>query len=103
MDFVIPVCKSKKAKKEKQVIEPCQRTKKAVEQEGDGYTNHNWHTWNGSQRFGKGTGRNGNQTKNWDHPDDSIVEIGQNTEKNTEKSPGDQGRFAVTYNPVKDH
>ena len=33
----------------------------------------------------------------WDHPNYSIVEIGQNTEK----SPGDFRRLAVI--PVKDH
>ena len=34
-----------------------------------------------------------------DHPDCSIVENGQNTEKN----PGDLRRLAVTQTPVKDH
>ena len=50
-----------------------------------------------------------NQTKkaggveNWmtsgDRPNYSIVKIGQNTEK----SPGDLGRLAVTQTPVKDY
>ena len=34
-----------------------------------------------------------------DHPDYSIVENGQNTEK----SPGDLRRLAVTQTSVKDH
>ena len=34
-----------------------------------------------------------------DHPNYSIIENGQNTEK----SPGDWRRFAVTQTPVKDH
>ena len=34
-----------------------------------------------------------------DHPNDSIIENGQNTEK----SPGDLRRLAVTQTPVKDH
>ena len=38
-----------------------QRTKKAVEYEGDSDTNCNWCTWNGSQRLGKGPGKVGNQ------------------------------------------
>ena len=33
------------------------------------------------------------------HPNYSIVEIGQNTEK----SPGDMRRLAVIQTPVKDH
>ena len=47
----------------------------------------------------KKPGRNGNQTKNRDHPDYSIVEIGQNTEK----SPEDLMRLAVTWSQVKFH
>ena len=34
-----------------------------------------------------------------DHPNNSITENGQNTEK----SPGDLRRLAVTQSPVKDH
>ena len=34
-----------------------------------------------------------------DHPNYNIIENG----KNTEKSPGDMGRLAVTQTPVKDH
>ena len=34
-----------------------------------------------------------------DHPNNSIIENGQNTEK----SPGDLRRIAVTQSPVKDH
>ena len=33
------------------------------------------------------------------HPNDSIIENGQNTEK----SPGDLRRLAVAQTPVKDH
>ena len=38
-------------------------------------------------------------TKNRHHPDPSIVKIGQNTEK----SPGDLGRLAVTQTPVRNY
>ena len=37
--------------------------------------------------------------KNLNNPDDSIVEIGQNTEK----SSGDLRRFTVTQTPVENH
>ena len=40
----------------------------------------------------KGTGRLGNKRTSGDHPDYNITKIGQNTEK----SPGDFRRLAVT-------
>ena len=55
--------------------------------------------WYSHQRIGKGTRRTGNKNMSGDHPNDSIVKIGQNTEK----SPGDLRRLAVTQTPVKDH
>ena len=70
-----------------------------MEHKDDGHTNCNWHTWNSSQRPGKGNGRVGNQRMNQDNPNYSIVEISQNTEK----SSGDLGTLAVTQTPVKDH
>ena len=48
---------------------------------------------------GKGTGRTGNQRINQDHPDYSIMKIGQNTKK----SPGDLRRLTVIQTPGKDH
>ena len=51
------------------------------------------------QRIGKGTGRIGNKNTRGDHPNDSTVKIGQNTEK----SPGYLWRLAVTQTIVKDH
>ena len=43
--------------------------------------------------------RVGNRRTNRDHPNDSIVEIGQNTEK----SPGDLRRLTVTRSLTKDY
>ena len=48
---------------------------------------------------GKRPKRIGNQWKTRDHPEQNIVEIS----KNTEKSPGDLRRPAITQTPVKDH
>ena len=42
-------------------------------------------------RLEKETGRNGNRRRSRDHPNYSIIKIGQNTEKN----PGDLRRLAV--------
>ena len=47
----------------------------------------------------KGTGCLGSLPTSGDHPNDSIIENGQNPEK----TPGDLRRFAVTQTPVKDH
>ena len=44
----------------------------------------------------KGTGGLGSWRTDGDHPNDGIVE-------NTEKSPGDLRRLAVTQTPVKNH
>ena len=54
---------------------------------------------NNLQRLGKGTGGIGNKRKNRDHPVCIIAEIGLNTEE----SPGDLKRLAVTQTPLKDH
>ena len=61
--------------KEKHLLGPCLRTKNVVEHESDSNTNCNWCTWNGPQRFYKGTGRVGNQRTSWDHPNYSITKM----------------------------
>ena len=70
-----------------------------MEYEGDYDTYCNWCTGNDPQRLGIGAGRVRNQSTSRDHPNYSIVEIGQNTEK----SIGELRRLAVTQTPVKDH
>ena len=70
-----------------------------MEHEGDGDTTSNLRNWNGPQMIGKRTGTVRNPRKNRNYPDNSIVEIAQNTEK----SPGDPKRFAITQTPVKAH
>ena len=47
----------------------------------------------------KGIGVLGSWRTSGDHPNNSIIDNGQNTEK----SPGDLRRLAVTQTPVKDH
>ena len=70
-----------------------------MEHEGDNYTNCDWFFWHGNKRIIKGTGGLGSWRTGGDHPNDSIIENGQNTKK----SPGDLRRLAVTQFPVKDH
>ena len=65
--------------------------------ESDGDIKCNWNTWYSHQRFGTGTGGLGNERTGEDHSNYNIVEISQNTEK----SPGDLRRLAVTQTSVK--
>ena len=51
------------------------------------------------QRIIRGTSGLGNKRKIGDHPNYCIIDIGQNTEK----SPGDLMRIAVTQSPIKDN
>ena len=56
MDFAVPVdhrlgIKTKRNKTK--VLCHCQKTEKVMEQYGNGDTNCNWNTRNGSQRLGK--------------------------------------------------
>ena len=67
---------------------------KTMEHEDNGDTICKRCTWKNSQRFGKGW-RVRNQKTSHDYPNYSIVEIDQNTEE----SPGDLQRLAVTQTP----
>ena len=72
--------------------------KKTMEHESDNYTNLDWCFWYSQQRIIKWVGGLGNKRTSRDHPNYYIIENGQNTEK----SPGDLRRLAVTQTPVKD-
>ena len=78
---------------------PCLRIEKTMEHAGDNYTNCNWCVWNSNLRFTKGTGGLVSWQPSRDHPKYCIILNGQNTEK----SPGDFRRLAVTQTPVKNH
>ena len=80
VEFVVLVDHCGK-RKERSVLRPCQRTKKSCE------------TW------GRQAGKGGKRSTSGNNPDYNIDKIGQNTEK----SPGDLGRLAVTQTPGKDN
>ena len=69
----------------------------AVKHEGLTDTSRSWCARNSLQEFGKWTGGTGNQSENRNHPNYSIADISLNTEK----SPGDMWRLAVTQTLVK--
>ena len=48
---------NQRKRKEKQVLRPCQRTKKVMEHKNDSDTIYNWYTQDGPQRLCKRTGR----------------------------------------------
>ena len=96
---VRPQSENQRKRKKRQVLRPCHRTKKAGEQKSNGDTDCKWRTWNNPWMFYEEVRRVGNRRTNRDQPNYSIVEIVQNTEK----SPGDLRRLAVTYTPMKDH
>ena len=70
-----------------------------MKHEGSGDTNFNWYTQNNRLRLVKRTGRFRNLKTSGDHPDNSIIKISHDTEN----SPGDSRRHAVTQTLKKDH
>ena len=72
---------------------------KNKEYEGNNYTNCDWCFWHGNKRVIKGPGGFVSWWSSGEHANNSIIENGQNTEK----SPGDLRRLAVSQSPVKDH
>ena len=100
MDFVVLAdhrVKLKERKKEDKYLDLAREMKKTMEHESNGDTNYNWHSQYSHQRIGTVTGGIGNKRMSRDHPNYSIDEISQNTET----SPGDLRRLAVTQTPVK--
>ena len=63
------------------------------------HTNYNCCSWYSRRKIITGTRGWGNKRTSWDHLNYNIFEIGQNTEK----SPGDMVRLAVTQSLLKDH
>ena len=63
------------------------------------YTNRDWHFRYSNKSTINGTGGLGSRRTSGDHPNYSIDENGQNTEK----SPGDLRRFAVIQTAMKSH
>ena len=70
-----------------------------MEHESDADTNFNWCVWYSHQRIDKETGGLRNKRTYGYHPNDTIIKIGQNTEK----SPGDLRRGGITQTLVKNH
>ena len=102
VDFTVPAdhrIKLKENEKKDKYFNLARKLEKTGKYESDNYTNCNWRSWYSHQRLIKGTGGFGNKRMSGDHLKYYIIENGQNTEK----SPGDLRRLAVTQTTVKDH
>ena len=96
MDHVI---KLKENEKKEKYLDLARESKTPVKRESDGDTNCNWCSWYSHQKTGTESRGVGNNRMNKDHLNYSIIEKGQNTEK----SPGDLKRLAVTQALAKGH
>ena len=85
MDFAVPVdpgVKLKESEKENQYLNLA-RELKNVKHESDVCTNCNYCFSYGHEKIDSRTGGLGNKRTNDDHPNYSIIKIGQNTEKSS--------------------
>ena len=84
MNFAIPAdhrIKLKESAKIDTYLDLARELKKTVEDESDYDTCSDWCARYSHQRIGTGTKELGNKRTSRDHPNNSIVKIGQNTEK----------------------
>ena len=91
VNFAVPAdhrIKLKECEKRDKYLDLTRELKKSMEHEDDNYTNCDWCIWHGNKRIMKGPGGFGSWQPSEDHPNYSIIEDGQNTEK----SPGDLRR-----------
>ena len=98
-NFTVPTyhrVKLKESVKKDKYLNLARELKKTRKHESDGDTNCYWCARYSHQRIDTGTGGLGNRRTRGDHPNYSIVEIGQNTKK----SPGDLRRLTVTQTPM---
>ena len=102
VDFSVPAdhrIKLKESKKADKYLDLAREQKKTMKHENDDDTNCNWCTQYGHQRISTWTRGFGNKRTSGNYLKYSIIKFGQNTEK----SPGDLRRLAVTQTPVRNH
>ena len=102
MDFTVPAdhrIKLKANQKKDKYFDLARELKKTKEHEDVNYTNCANYFWYCNQRIIKETGGLGNKGTSGNNPNYYIIGNSQNTEK----SPEDLRKFAVTQTPVKNH
>ena len=101
VDFAVPAdhrVKLKESKKKDKYLDLARGLKK-LEHESDSDINCYLCTWHSHQRIDTGTGGLGGKRMSGYQPNYNIVKIDQNTEK----SPGDLRKIAVTHTQGKSH
>ena len=68
---------------DRQIFEPCERTKRAVEHEGKLNIYCIWCIWNRHQLLREGNKGNGDHWKKKHHSDHNVAEIRQHSDKNS--------------------
>ena len=96
---VEPRVKVKESKKRDKYQDIARELEKYMKQKSDGDTNCNWRVRYSHQRISTMTGGLGNKRTSGDHPNYSIVKIGQDTEKSSELLR----RHAITQTPMENH
>ena len=94
--MIIIIIKAKEYEKKDKYLHLARESKKTMEHKVDNYIHGDWYS---NKKIIIGPGGRGSWRTSGDHPNYSIIENGQNTEK----SPGDLRRLAVTQTPVKDY
>ena len=89
--------KLKESETRDKYLDLARELKKTMGYESDDDTNCQGCTQYSHQRNSTGTGGLENKNRSGDHPNNSLIKIGQNTEE----SPGEVRRIAVTQTPVK--
>ena len=89
----------KESEKKDKFLNLAWELKKTVEHESDNYTKHDWCIWYCYQMIIKGIGRLGNKKTTGDRPNYYII----GNDQNTDKSPGELRRLAITQTPLKDY
>ena len=101
-DFAVPGhhrINLKECEKKDKYRDLARELKKAVEHKSNDYAKCDWCFWHNYQRIIKRPGGHRSWRTGRDYSNDSIAKNGQNTET----SPGDLRRLAVTQTPVKNH
>ena len=103
VDFAVPAdyrVKPKESEKRDMYVHLTRELKKnPTEHESDSSNNWNLRAWYSHQRISTWNGELENKRKSADHPNYSVIEVGQNTEK----SPGNLWRLAVNETLLENH
>ena len=99
VDYAVPAdhrVRLKESEKKDKYQDFAWELKETMENESNGDIICSWCSWYSYQMISTGTGEYGNKKTSGDHPNDSVIKIGLNTEK----SPGDLRELAFHWNTI---